>query len=378
MPYWRLASFYLFYFASLGALVPFWGLYLQDQGFAPAAIGQLMGILLGTKIVAPNVWGWMADRREARMPLVRSASFLSLLTFAAVFAVRGFWATALVMTAFSFFWNAALPQVEAVTFSHLGTRIRRYAGIRLWGSVGFILTVSILGALLEYKGAGTVPLAVLGLYTGIWLSSLVIPESGAATLGARQSVLPVLRRPEVAAFLVSCFLMQAGHGAYYAFYSIDLRSAGYSSAAVGWLWAWGVGAEVIVFTRMHRLLERFRARSLFLASLAIAVLRWVLIGNFVEILGVQVFAQALHAATFGVFHASAIHLTYHYFPGSTQGRGQALYNSISFGAGGAAGSLTSGFLWGSAGASAAFGISALAASLGWVTGWLFVDRQRRF
>ena len=48
MPYWRLSSYYLFYFASLGALVPYWGLYLQDAGFEPLAIGVLMAILAGT------------------------------------------------------------------------------------------------------------------------------------------------------------------------------------------------------------------------------------------------------------------------------------------------------------------------------------------
>ena len=61
MPYWRLSSFYFFYFAALGALVPFWGLYLQDRGFSALEIGQLMAVIMGTKIIAPNLWGWIAD-----------------------------------------------------------------------------------------------------------------------------------------------------------------------------------------------------------------------------------------------------------------------------------------------------------------------------
>ena len=58
VPYWRLSSFYLVYFASLGALVPYWGLYLASLGYGPGAIGELTAILTGTKVVAPNVWGW--------------------------------------------------------------------------------------------------------------------------------------------------------------------------------------------------------------------------------------------------------------------------------------------------------------------------------
>jgi PPP family 3-phenylpropionic acid transporter len=188
----------------------------------------------------------------------------------------------------------------------------------------------------------------------------------------------LLARPEIAFFLLSCFLMQFSHGVYYAFYSIHLEAVGYGSAQVGALWALGVGVEVLVFLRMPWLLERFGARPILLASLALAVLRWNLIGWLAPLLLVQILAQALHAATFGAFHASAIHLVHHYFPGSVQGRGQALYNSLSFGAGGGAGSLLGGQLWGSVGAGPTFALAALVALAGWFFANRFVDRERRF
>jgi len=126
------------------------------------------------------------------------------------------------------------------------------------------------------------------------------------------------------------------------------------------------------------LLERFGARLVLLLSLSLAVLRWLLIGLFIELIAVQIIAQSLHAFSFGAFHASAIHLAHHYFPGPTQGRGQALYNSISFGVGGAVGSLISGLLWSSAGPTTTFVAASLMAGLGWVTAYGFVDRARRY
>jgi len=380
MPYWRLSSFYFFYFAALGALVPFWGLYLQDRGFSALAIGQLMAVLMATKIVAPNIWGWIADHTGRCMSIIRLASLLSAVIFLGMFVVDGFWGIALVMSLFSFFWNASLPQMEAVTFNYLGSRMRRYASIRLWGSIGFIFAVLALGAMVERTGTGIVPQLVLVLYMGIWVSSLTVAECPASAPVSHdgESILGLLSRPEIVAILLSCFFMQVSHGAYYAFYSIHLTDAGYSSAAVGALWAWGVVVEVLVFLVMHWLLERFGARHVLLASLALAVLRWLLTGAFVESLSIQIFAQALHSATFGAFHASAIHLVHHYFTGRTQGRGQALYNSLGFGAGGAVGSLTSGILWGDAGAFVTFGLAAFAAALGWLVAWLWVDRERRF
>ena len=46
-------NFYLFYFAALGALWPYWGPYLKTLGFTETEIGQLVAIIMATKIVAP-------------------------------------------------------------------------------------------------------------------------------------------------------------------------------------------------------------------------------------------------------------------------------------------------------------------------------------
>lgn len=378
MPYWRLSSFYLFYFAALGTLVPYWGLYLQSRGFNPAEIGELMALLMATKIIAPNIWGWIADHSGRRIPIVRFASLLATLVFCLVFWVDGFWPLAMAMALFSFFWNASLPQFEAVTLSYLGSQVERYSRIRLWGSVGFIFTVAGAGYLVDLFDVMIIPLLVLGLYLAIWLSSLLVPEKPWQAHPEQQgSLLSVLKRLDVQALLLVCFLMQASHGVYYSFYSIYLEMNGYSSTLIGQLWALGVVAEVLVFLIMHRLLQYFGSRLVLIVSLLLAALRWLMIGLFPQQMELLVVAQILHAATFGTFHAAAIHLIHHYFVGRHQGRGQALYASLSFGAGGAAGSLASGYLWG-LGSDLTFYISAGVAAVATVIALLWVDRQGRF
>jgi PPP family 3-phenylpropionic acid transporter len=312
------------------------------------------------------------------MHIVRRGALLAVLCFVGVFWAEGFWSMALVMTVFSFFWNAPLPLMESVTFNHLGARANRYASVRVWGSVGFILSVGLIGWWQERAGSAIIPVTVLVLFVGVWISCLIIPDRGHAAHDQHLSLRSLIRRPEILFFMGACLLMQASHGAYYAFYSIYLEAYGYSSTAIGALWAFGVAIEVIVFLRMHRLLERFGARQMLLFSLGLAVLRWLLIGLFIDQVAVQILAQSLHAFSFGAFHASAIHLAHHYFPGPTQGRGQALYNSVSFGVGGAVGSLTSGLLWSSAGPTATFAAASLMAAMGWIAAYGYVDRARRY
>jgi len=368
--YWRLSTFYLFHFASLGVLVPYWSLYLKHQGFGAGEIGELMALLMATKIVSPNIWGWIADHTGLRLGVVRAGALLALTTFTAIFFVDGYWPTALVMVAFSFFWNAVLPQFEANTLSHLGEQQHRYSSIRLWGSIGFIATVAGMGPLLDRYDAGIVPGVMLALFVGILLASLLAPrQDGAPHPAPVESLRRVLLKPQVLALLAMCFLMQASHGPYYTFYTLYMEGHGYTRSAIGQLWALGVVAEVGIFLLMPRLVMHYGLRSLLLASLALTTLRWLLIGHYPQSLPVVLAAQTLHAASFGIYHATAIALFHRYFPGRLQGRGQALYASLSFGAGGALGSYYSGAVWELLGAEAAFIIAAGLSAAGLVIGW---------
>jgi len=364
MIYWRLSGFYLFYFASLGALIPYWGLYLRSLGYNVTEIGQLIAILMATKIVAPNIWGWIADHTARRMAIIRLGSLFAAIAFAGVFFANSFWWLALVMALFSFFWNAALPQFEATTMNHLGSKLHRYSGIRLWGSIGFIIAVTGLGALLGHTDTDVLPAVLMGLFVLIWLSSLSVPESAAGHLPLDQEPLhKVLGRAPVLSLLAVCFLVQASHGPYYAFFSIYMEDYGYTTAVIGQLWALGVFAEIGIFLLIPLLLPRFGTRKLLIAAVALTTLRWVLTALYADRLPVIIFSQTLHAASFGLYHAVMISLIHSLFVGVHQGRGQALYSSISFGAGGAAGILISGYLWTEMGPQAMYLMAALTSLL---------------
>jgi len=377
MPYWRLSGFYFFYFASLGALLPYWGLYLKSQGYDITAIGNLMAIIMATKIISPNIWGWIADHTGRRMAIVRLGSLCAALAFAGVFFQDGFIWLAIVMMLFSFFWNAALPQFEATTFYYLGDHTHRYSSIRLWGSVGFIAAVWVLGSVMQGQGIELLPWILLGLFSAIWINSLLVPEEAAGHLHLDHSPLrKILSQPHVMGLLIVCFLLQAGHGPYYTFYSIYMEAHGYSLSLIGGLWALGVIAEVIVFLFMHRLVPKFGLRNLLLVSLLLAVVRWLLIGLFPEHLGVMLLAQCLHAATFGIYHAAAIQLIHSYFKGRHQGKGQALYSSLSFGAGGALGSFYSGYVYEYFGALQMFVIAAVISLLAFIIAWYTIPADK--
>ncbi|MDH5425196.1 MAG: MFS transporter [Gammaproteobacteria bacterium] len=359
VPYWRLSGFYLVYFAALGVLVPYWGLYLKSLNFDARQIGELIAIIMATKIIAPYIWGAIADHTGKGMQIVRLASVLSFVIFGLVFIEQSYWWIALVMMSFSFFWNAALPQFEATTMNHLGAEEHDYSKIRVWGSLGFVAAVVLMGILLESQPISLVPLVLLLMYGALMLSSFLVPATLEPLHSYQQdSILTVIKQPQVMALLVVCFLVQLSHGPYYTFYSIYLEDHGYVRSMIGWLWALGVIAEVMVFLYIHKWLPKYGHRQLLLVALLLTTLRWLLIAYAVESPSVMIIAQLFHAASFGVFHAVAISLFHQTFVGKHQGRGQALYASVSFGAGGAAGSLLSGLSWDALGSTNTFLIAA--------------------
>jgi PPP family 3-phenylpropionic acid transporter len=372
VPYWRLSAFYLFYFASLGALVPYWGLYLQSLDFDARAIGELMAIIMATKIIAPYIWGWIADHTGKGMVIIRLASIFALLTFVGVFINSSFWWMAGVMAVFSFFWNAALPQFEANTMNHLGKDTHRYSVVRLWGSLGFIFSVVLLGQLLDSMGLDIVPKLILMLFAAVVVFSFLVPEAANHQPAQQGHIFDVLKQPVVIALLLVSFLAQMSHGPYYTFYSIFLKQQGYESSTLGWLWALGVIAEIIVFLYMHKLMPLFGARKLLMLALLLTALRWLLIGYFVDVFGLILLAQLLHAASFGLYHAVSIDLFHRLFKGRYQGRGQALYSSVSFGAGGAVGSFVSGLLWDRISPEFIFTLAAASALLAFFISWRFI------
>jgi PPP family 3-phenylpropionic acid transporter len=363
IPYWRLSSFYLFYFALLGSTAPFLALYFDHLGFSSARIGELVAIPMLMRCVAPNIWGWLGDYTGRRLAIVRFGAICTLLTFSLILFDKSYAWLAMVMALHAFFWHAVLPQFEVITLAHLQGQTARYSQVRLWGSIGFILTVVALGRLFEWFSLDVYPQALLLIMVGIVASSWWVPNAQPAPSTHRLAgggFLRQLASPGVLAFYASVALMQLSHGPYYTFLTLHLEHLGYSRGLIGLLWALGVVAEVLMFLSMSRILTRFTLRHVLMASFLLAALRWLLLGNFAEHLSVLLFAQILHAATFGSFHAAAIHFVQRSFGPDQQGQGQALYAALA-GTGGALGALYSGYSWNVLGPNWTFSIASLAA-----------------
>ena len=363
--HWRIAGFYFFYYAFVGMFAPYWSLYLKSLHFDAIDIAILMSLQPVMRMVAPNVWGWLADHTGKRREVVVVAASLSALFYLGVFATTSFWGLFIVLMLMNFFWSASMPLVEATTLTWLGKNTAHYGRLRSWGSIGFILSVVGLGYAFDHIAIAWLLWAGLVCELGILIFARQIPPAAVlAHHTDHQPIKQIVLQPRVLALFGACFLMAAAHGPYYTFFSIYLVEHSYAKSAVGGLWALGVICEIGVFFLMPGLVRRFGFSRILLISFGAAVLRFLLIGWAVDIVVLLLLAQVLHALTFGAYHAASLGLVHEFFQGRHQSRGQALFGSLTYGAGGILGGLASGPIWQHWGATALYTSSAAMALLG--------------
>ena len=264
-----------------------------------------------------------------------------------------------------------------MTMNTLGASYNKYSYIRLWGSLGFIISVLSLSFITNKLGIEIVPLCILSFLFLTWLSTLYVKNQNINTERHNNSLISIVLKPAIIGILVSCFLMQLSHGPFYAFFAIFLAENNYTTTSIGLIWSLGVIAEILIFLKISSWIPKYGLQNLFIISFLFATLRWLLISLFPQDIVIVCIATVFHAITYGMYHAVSISLIHEYFTGELQGRGQALYSSISFGLGGSIGSFYSGYLWESVGGSAVFLYSSLFAFLGFIVSLMLVKSNSR-
>ncbi|MGB0957917.1 MAG: MFS transporter [Litorivicinus sp.] len=369
VPVRRLALFYALYFGVIAIMIAWQAPYFTSLGLSPAEIGWVLGMAGALKVISPMLWGWIGDHMQQRIWIVRLGAILCVASILWLPSVTTFWALALVLCVFSFFWDAILSQFDAVTFEHLGDNGRVwYPRIRGLGSAGFVIAAVVSGYWFEFNPITHWPYVMAALVVVLAVISVSVPgravhaEDAAPTQGFGRVVLA----PAVLSFLIAAFLIKTSTAPLNVFFTLFAMENGHSQWVAGSLWALGVVIEVVILVFNSQRLARFAPQRLMLVALAVAMLRWPLIAWGIESLPLMIFASILHGITFGVFHAGAMEFLRQQFPRRQLGRGIALYSTLGFGLANMVGAPISGYLYESGGGELAFMVAAMVATVGFI------------
>lgn len=301
-----LSAFYFFTFGGLGGILPFLPLLLAGQGLSATQVGWVMLIGPLCNLLAPPLWGWLADVFSARLLLLRltglgcaagTLAFLGGTSFA--------WCLG-AMALYSAFRAPILPLADTAAHTALGPAVHRFADIRVWGSLGFALFAFGIGQL---HGTSN-PKLMLGLTAGAYLMStastarLVAPPLQRNAGVGKQAMQFVLQSRLLLLFAGSA-LYYVAHGAFDVYFGLHMRALGHSDGFVGLAWMVAVGAEVALMRVAPRLLQHRSGEAFLVLAASASVLRWLLLSQIegeLAILG----SQLLHAFTFGLWYLALV------------------------------------------------------------------------
>ena len=343
-----LALDYFTYFFSYGIFLPFWSIWLKGEGVDPAMIGLLLGVGLTARFVGSLILTPAVKDPSKLITALRLFAFLSLL-FTVAFMLGTHWAWLFfVMTGFNVFFAPMVPLGDSLAGAWQKQFPFDYGKIRVWGSVAFIISSSLLGILIDAYGHPIILYGLIASTLALFLTSMLRPKvmpQGKVKEAEHSSVtfMQLVSDAPVWRFLLCVSLLQGAHAAYYGFSALYWEKAGYDTATIGYLWSLGVVAEVIVFMLSHRLFRRWSARNLLLLSACCGLLRWGLMGSFTA-LPALVIVQILHSGTFTVCHLAAMR-----FISARQEheiiRLQAVYSALAMGGSIAVMTIISGWLY---------------------------------
>jgi MFS transporter, PPP family, 3-phenylpropionic acid transporter len=376
MPWSRfiLRSQYFVYFGILGLYLPYFNLYCYHLGFSGAQIGIIAGLRSATLVLFPFVWGALADRFRKRKFIYLLCNAAAGVAWAGYLTTTAFGPMLLITIGNGIFYAPLIAFLEAYAMDLLGEDKKAYGRIRVWGSVSFILIVTVLSPLIDRYGIEViVPMILAGSLLQTLLAT-ALPAGPAAVKPHTALSRGRIDWPRVLVFLGCGFLMLVSHGTYYGFFSIHLENLGRSPTFIGVAWAVAVLAEILVMLNSRRIFQWASLEAVLQASFFLAALRWLLLAIFQTPL-VILASQVLHAFSYGTFHMASILYMDRLTPGPAKTFGQAANNAVTYGLGLMVGFMVNGALFDAWGARNLFLASSfLALGGGALFGW---HRQRQ-
>ncbi|MFM6986306.1 MAG: MFS transporter [Hydrogenophaga sp.] len=370
------------YFAHIGFFNPYLPLWLKDLGFGLFAISVLTSVQSATRLFAPYAWGTLSDRTGERVKLLRYGATAAAVCSLALWFPLGPVALFGVLLLMFVHTSAMMPMSEAA-LAHLVSEggafdAKRYGRVRLWGSLGFLVTVVVAGGWFERFGLDHFPAWTLVTLLAVVASVWWLPDHKEATHHdtAHPAIWPLLRQPPVRWLFAAVFFHILAHIFIYVFFSLYLDSLGYSKTVIGLLWAVSVLIETVWFFTQGRWLSSLSLTGWLVLASALMTLRMAITAGLPLVWPLLLLAQALHAVTFAAHHSVCIALVSRHFPGRLRGRGQALYTVVGYGLPGVLGGLGGGLLSSTLGLASVFWLAAACSAVATACAWRLHARHR--
>lgn len=332
----KISLFYFFYFASVSVYIIFLPKMLKELLYSSVEIGIVLSIAPLVRFITPFLFLHLL-RLDKNFFIISLFASLGL-SFVVIASLDNFYLLCVCFVFMGFFWSVLLPFVETIATRYAKNN---YGFLRLFGSLGFVL-LALIFARLDFSifnlGAFYIASIALTAVFGLSLSNLVRIKKQTQNVGNGASMFGAWQ------FWLMIFFVQTSFGGLYNFFTIYEEQRGLSAELISYLWAVGVGAEIMMFLLQRNFFMRMGVLFIIKLCVAILIVRWLMLFGFGDIFLIVAISQSLHAFGFALLHsASMLYIRTSFVNKSLA---QQFYAGIGNGLGSFAGSLIAGFFMG--------------------------------
>ena len=301
-------AFYSTIFASIGATVPYWPLWLENWGLSEAEVGQFIGAGIAVRVVAGVVIPVLADRLDARRRMLAGLCFAAGILFLSHIWIDAQATLLLVTLAVGACMASAMPIGEALGAAAAKCFKFEYAHARGAGTLSFLLASLSVGVLIAWVG-----LDILVWWIGIALilAGLVAWKHPGGGLVKDKppgfgDVGKLMLTPSFAIFALAISLLQGSQAVLFTYGAIHWRDLGFGEATIGMLWGCSIAVEIgFMFFFGARVVKLLGPVGAMILSAVAGMIRWTAMA-FDPGLIALIPLQAMHALSFGAGHLGAI------------------------------------------------------------------------
>jgi PPP family 3-phenylpropionic acid transporter len=359
---------YFLYFAAFGLFVPYFPAYLRERGLGAEAIGWFVALAPLTRIVVPPLVGLVADRSRGPRFWGAVAAWGAVAGLAVVGAGGG---AAVLLAGTLLFAAFTAPTISLLDAAAVrgGDRAWRFGSIRLWGSLGYLLTSFGLGYFFPRMPAPAILASLIAAHA-LFAAYLTLPAGDDDAPAARVAwgeVRALTGDPRLWLLLATLFFNRVASAPFNAFYTIFVQDLGLSGRVVALTWGLAVAVEVLAMWWVDRALKRFGTASVLAAGVGLEAARWVAY-SFLQTEAALLLLAPFHGLAFALLYVASVRGVAELVPAGLRSLGQGV-SAAAAGVGQAVGIVCAGYVYAGAGpgvmfaAAGAFGALAFAGAL---------------
>lgn len=357
-------------FAIWGAWFTILGNYLDHYGFTNAQIGIMFSLLPLGAIISVMFVGQIADRyfaSEKLMAICHLAGAGLLWWMSRITNPDEFGLLFGVTLTYSLLYNPTLALSNSIAFAHVPSGERDFPGVRVLGTIGWIVVGLVVGKLLGSNLTtllgGVAPAEVIPAYHTD--QPLLLAAGLSAVLGVFSFFLPhtpptgkpgdaipfiraigLLKEPSFAVFFAVSFIITIVLAFYYSFTGKYLeKAAGVTDVASTMII--GQIAEMVLLPLLPLFLWRFGMKWVLALGMLCWGIRYALFaigGPEMPWFALVIIGVALHGVCFDFFFAAGVIHVDNTAPKEIRASGQALFSFLTYGVGMYLGSIASGYV----------------------------------